>query len=446
MSSISDLEQKIKSKEHVIGVIGLGYVGLPLVQAICSKTIKAIGFDVDSKKIEYLEQGKSYIDGVKDEAIVDFMQSGLFRATADFSNLSDVDIIIICVPTPLDSEGQPDLSYVKKTTDVIAQYMRDGQMVILESTTYPGTVSDVMQPILLKAAQEKHVSYYIAYSPEREDPGNKDFSTSSTPKLVGADTPEVLQAVTLLYEQFIANVVGLPSIKVAEAAKITENIFRAVNIALVNELKVIYDKMDIDIWQVIEAAKTKPFGYMPFYPGPGIGGHCIPIDPIYLSWKAAQSGKETKFIELASTINQSMTDYICEKLTKALALDGVNGLSGKRILILGVAYKKNVKDQRESPAFPLMKKLQSYGAQIGFHDPCVTEILPNRHFSEFQGMDSVAINSAVLNAQDALIIVTDHDDVDYEAVVAHSALVIDTRNAIESRGVIVGSSTRVIKA
>lgn len=423
-SLIKNLQNKIAKKQHVIGVIGLGYVGLPLINAICSKNIKAIGFDVDPGKIKNIDAGKSYIDGVSDEDIQSHTQNNLFYATNDFQKLKQTDVIIICVPTPLDSNEQPDLSYIEKTTQMIANNLGEGQLIILESTTYPGTVEDVMQPILKRAEE----SYYLAYSPEREDPGNKKFATSSTPKIVGADDEQVLQTATDLYSQFIERIVPVSSIKIAEAAKITENVFRAVNIALVNELKVIFDKMDIDVWEVIEAAKTKPFGYMPFYPGPGIGGHCIPIDPIYLAWKAEQVGSKTEFIELAAKINQTMPNYIIQKLVLALGLSTSKGLQNKKLLLIGVAYKKNVSDQRESPAFPLMKKLFEYGATVEYHDPFIPQILKNRIYPDFTKLKSVDLTKTNLEQFDAAIIITNHDCIDYESLKANMDVIIDTRN------------------
>lgn len=426
-SQIEKLQKKIAEKRHVIGVIGLGYVGLPLINAICNKNIKAIGFDVDPAKIESIDAGKSYIDGVSDEDLQAHTKNELFSATNDFQKLNQTDAIIICVPTPLDANEQPDLSYIEKTTQTIADNLGEGQLIILESTTYPGTVEDIMKPILEKTQG----SYYLAYSPEREDPGNKNFATSSTPKIVGADDEKVLQTTIDLYSQFIEKIVPVSSIKVAEAAKITENVFRAVNIALVNELKIIFDKMDIDVWEVIDAAKTKPFGYMPFYPGPGIGGHCIPIDPIYLAWKAEQVGSKTEFIELAAKINQSMPTFIIDKLTSSLGLSSPNELKDKKILLLGVAYKKNVPDQRESPAFPLMKQLAEYGVKTQYHDPYIPEVLKNRAYPEFTNLKSVALTKENLESFDAAVIVTDHDNVDYEAIKNTMKIVIDTRNVYE---------------
>ena len=435
-SKIKNLQSKIADKQHVIGVIGLGYVGLPLINAICNKNIKAIGFDVEPEKIKNIDAGKSYIDGVSDQDLQNHTQKNLFTATIDFKKLAETDVIIICVPTPLDANEKPDLSYIEKTTQAIADNLAEGQLVILESTTYPGTVEDIMQPILDKTGKK----YFLAYSPEREDPGNKDFATSSTPKIVGADDDEVLKATIDLYSQFIEKVVPVSSIKIAEAAKITENVFRAVNIALVNELKVIFDKMDIDVWEVIEAAKTKPFGYMPFYPGPGIGGHCIPIDPIYLAWKAEQAGSKTEFIELAAKINQSMPLFIIEKLVLSLGLSNPAELKDKRILILGVAYKKNVADQRESPAFPLMKQLAEYGARIEYHDPYIPEVLKNRAYPEFTNLKSVSLNNETLSAFDAALVITDHGNVDYEKIAENINIIIDTRNIYAEH------STNIIKA
>lgn len=431
---LNTLQEKLGNKDITAAVIGLGYVGLPLSYTMFSHGVKVIGLDVDPKKMEVLEKGQSYLDSVSGESVAQAMEKGLFKASDDFSELKDADFIVICVPTPLDSEHKPDLSYVEKTARDIAKYLRPDQIVILESTTYPGTMTEVVVPLLEKESGLKcEEDFHVAFSPEREDPGNKSFSTGIIPKIVGANHPDALDVTVKFYEVFISKVVPVSSMEVAEAAKITENVFRAVNIAFVNELKVIFDRMGIDVWEVIDAAATKPFGYMPFYPGPGIGGHCIPIDPFYLSWKAEQSGQQTRFIELAGEINLSMRDYIVRKLSETFG--NADRLDDKKLLVIGVAYKKNVNDQRESPTFPLMKTLLEKGAHVDFHDSYIPAIMPMRQYPEFSGQISVPINQSTLQNYDAVLIITDHDDVDYQLIADESAVVIDTRNALRSRNI-----------
>jgi UDP-N-acetyl-D-glucosamine dehydrogenase len=441
MSGFEILRDKIGMRQIKVGVIGLGYVGLPLAQCILAQGQGVIGVDIDGGKIEALAGGRVYIDGVDEEAIAQTVSSGLFEPTEDFSRLTDADAIIICVPTPLDERQEPDLSYVEGTARSILPALRVGHLVVLESTTYPGTMRDIVQPILEESGLALNRDFFIAYSPEREDPGNKKFSTRKTPKVVGANTPEARELVRSFYEIFIERVVPVSSMEVAEAAKITENVFRAVNIALVNELKIIFDSMGIDVWEVIEAAKTKPFGFMPFYPGPGIGGHCIPIDPIYLTWKAREHGVSTRFIELASEINVSMTDYIIAKLDAALSARDA-ALEGSGILVIGVAYKKNVNDQRESPAFPLIEKLEDLGAKVDFHDPFVPEIGASRHHPRLRSRKSADIGEA--GSYSAVIIVTDHDGIDYARLAETAPLIVDTRNALASRGI--AASGEIIRA
>ncbi len=432
--SLTKLEEKIANKICVTAVIGLGYVGLPLCASMLAKGLKVKGFDIDPDKIEQLANNKSYIQGVPDAVIEEGFRKALFSFSCDFSGLSDVDVIVICVPTPLDQNNKPDLSYVEKTARSISEYLRASQMVILESTSYPGTMRDVVIPILEESGLREGSDFYAVFSPEREDPGNRNFSTSSIPKLVGAARQEALALAVNFYRLFIEKVVPVSSMEVAEAAKITENVFRAVNIAFVNELKTIYDRMGIDVWEVIEAAATKPFGFMPFYPGPGIGGHCIPVDPYYLSWKAEQVGQKTRFIELAGEINLSMRDYIVTRLEKALDEKHGKSLSDSHILILGVAYKKNVGDQRESPATRIMEKLLELGARLDFHDPHIETITPMRRYPQFTGTMSAPLNADTIGRYDAAVIVTDHDDVDYALVARQCPVIIDTRNVIRKLG------------
>ncbi|NCC20880.1 MAG: nucleotide sugar dehydrogenase [Alphaproteobacteria bacterium] len=430
MNLVSEIRSKIETGAIIGGVIGLGYVGLPLVSSMARNGVKAIGFDIDPAKAGMLNSGKSYLETVSDEEISYALEKGLFEATADMSRLKEADFLIICVPTPLDEHKTPDLSYVEDTSRTIATYLRRGHVVSLESTTYPGTMEEVVKPILEQSGLKDAEDFYVIYSPEREDPGNKDFKTHSIPKVVGADQPEALELAMRFYGKFIDTVVPVRNAKTAEAVKITENIFRAVNIALVNELKVIYDRMGIDVWEVIEAAKTKPFGYMPFYPGPGLGGHCIPIDPFYLSWKAQEYDMPTRFIELAGEINISMPRYVLEKTAWALNHHASKALNGSRLLMLGVAYKKNVNDQRESPAFPLIRLLEEQGARVDFHDPHIPEILPTRHFAELGGRKSVERDSLDIAAYDAVLVVTDHDAIDYALVAESAKLIIDSRNVM----------------
>lgn len=431
--SLDALIQKFIDREAKIGVIGLGYVGLPLIVAICQKGFKAVGFDIDLSKIDRLNKGESYIGNIHNDKIKPLVKSGQFLPTNAFEKLPEVDAVILCVPTPLNKNREPDMTYIVKTTETVAQHLRAGQLVVLESTTYPGTTRDVMRPILEEATGLKSgVDFFLAFSPEREDPGNDKFHTAIIPKVVGGDGEAALKLAQTMYDQFLTKTVAVSSPETAEAVKLTENIFRAVNIALVNELKVIYDAMGIDVWEVIEAAKTKPFGYMPFYPGPGLGGHCIPIDPFYLTWKAREHNVTTRFIELAGEINISMPSYVVEKLAEALDTRFQRALNGAKILILGIAYKKNVADVRESPAFAILELLKKRKAETQFHDPFVDEIPPTREHADFTGLKSQALTPELLAAQDAVIIVTNHDNIDYALVARHSKLVIDSRNALST--------------
>jgi len=426
-----------------IGVIGLGYVGLPLLRTVAERGFSALGFDIDRAKVEILNAGGSYLSHISADSIAAVRRSGHLAATDDFSRLGDVDAIILCVPTPLTRQREPDLGFIVSTTASVAPYLRRGHLVVLESTTYPGTTREVMQPILEQSGLRSGRDFYLAYSPEREDPGNADFATGDIPKVVGGDGPDALRLVDALYGAVVARTVPVTSLEAAEAVKLTENIFRSVNIALVNELKIVFEAMGIDIWEVIEAAKTKPFGYMPFYPGPGLGGHCIPIDPFYLTWKAREFNIATRFIELAGEINTAMPRRVVAKTVEALSERSGRALKGARILIIGIAYKKNVADLRESPALTIIELLERRGALVSFHDPFLPEIPPTREHAQFAGRRSTPLTAATTASCDAAIICTDHDQVDYRLLADNSHLIIDTRNACARRGL---AGERVVKA
>lgn len=424
------LLSKISDQSAVIGVVGMGYVGLPLAVAAWRAGYHVIGFDVDPAKITALTAGKSYIGRISDELMSEMANSGRFSATDDFARTAECDVITICVPTPLNKYREPDLSYVLGTTHSIAKHLRAGQLITLESTTYPGTTRYEMRPILEAGGLQSGSDFFLAFSPEREDPGNPDFHTASIPKVVGGDGEDASAVAEAFYSRVVARVVPVSSCEVAEAVKLTENIFRSVNIALVNELKLIYDRMGVNVWEVIDAAKTKPFGFMAFYPGPGLGGHCIPIDPFYLTWKAREYGVPTRFIELAGEINTMAPFHVIEKLTEALSDRKQKAINGARILMLGMAYKKNVEDTRESPAFVLLETMEERGAEVDFYDPFVPVIPHMREHAAMAGRRSVAFDPAAFAAYDAVLICTDHDNVDYAAIAQHCDLIVDTRNAL----------------
>jgi len=421
------LKERIAQRTATVGVVGLGYVGLPLIQAFIDAGFSTLGFDVDPKKIDALQRGESYIGHIPSDWIKKWLADKAFESTVEMSRLSEADIITICVPTPLSDSRDPDLSYVEATARQIAANLRPGQLVVLESTTYPGTTRDVVLPILESSGLCVGKDFYLAYSPEREDPGNIDFSSSSIPKVVGGVDEESRSLAIDLYSSAVSKVIPVNSCEVAEACKILENTYRAVNIAMVNELKVLLQKIDIDIWEVIEAAKTKPFGFQAFYPGPGLGGHCIPIDPFYLTWLARKNDATTRFIELAGEINTSMPEYVVGRLAAALN-DAAKPLRGSRIAILGVAYKKDVDDPRESPAFRLMELLQKSGAILSYSDPHIP-VLPSMRHYDVPRLASEPLTSDYLASQDCTLIVTDHSAYDYDEIVRYSRLVIDTRNA-----------------
>ncbi len=430
----TDLLNKIQTYQARAGVIGLGYVGLPLAITLAKSGFNVTGFDVDPAKIRALDAGNSYIEAVSSDDLTRESSSGRFHSSDDFSQLAFCDVIVICVPTPLTKHRDPDLSYVEATSRSIAATLRSGQLIVLESTTYPGTTDGIVKTILEKTGLKSGRDFFLGFSPEREDPGNRDFDTSSIPKIVAGDGVEAGELMQGFYGQAVKTVVPVSSNATAEAVKLTENIFRAVNIALVNELKTVYAAMGIDIWEVIEAAKTKPFGYMPFYPGPGLGGHCIPIDPFYLTWKSREYDLPTRFIELAGEINSAMPRYVVGKLAEALDIRSGKALSRSRVLIIGLAYKKNVPDIRESPSLRLMEIIHERGGAADYHDPYVAEIPSTREYMALKGRKSVDLTKETVESYDAVLISTDHDSVDYTLLAASSPLIIDTRNIFTKRG------------
>jgi UDP-N-acetyl-D-glucosamine dehydrogenase len=435
------LETAIREKTARLGIVGLGYVGLPLVQAFIRAGYSVLGFDVDQEKVDRLAAGESYIRHIPSEWIREWLDSKRFQPTADLGRLGEADCILICVPTPLSESRDPDLTYVEQTARSIAATLRPGQLVVLESTTYPGTTRDVLLPILSVGGLKVGKDYFLAYSPEREDPGNAEFGASRIPKVVGGIEPHSARLAEMLYSRAVVQVVPVSSCEVAEACKILENTYRAVNIALVNELKMLYDRMGIDVWEVIDAAKTKPFGFQAFYPGPGLGGHCIPIDPFYLTWVARKHGMPTRFIELAGEINTRMPEYVVERLTAALN-DRGKPLRGSRVCLLGVAYKKDVDDPRESPSFVLMDLLRARGVELSYSDPHVPR-LPRMRHHDVPELDSQELTPKFLAEQDAVVIATDHSAFDYETIVRHAPLVLDTRNAARS---VTANRERILKA
>ena len=429
MNTKTNLLKKIKSRKAVIGVIGLGYVGLPLALRFGEEGFRVLGFDIDPKKVERLNRGESYIKHVPAEGVRKVRDSALFEATTEYSRLRETDAIIICVPTPLDKNKEPDMSYIEGTAEQIARFMRCGQLISLESTTYPGTTREVLLLRFEQTGLKAGRDFFLVFSPEREDPGNRKYSTKNTPKLVGGITADCLAAGKLLYGQVVDIVIPVSSPETAEFAKILENTFRSVNIALVNELKVLADKMGVDIWEVIEAAATKPFGFMPFYPGPGLGGHCIPIDPFYLAWKARELNFNTHFIELAGEINTEMPEYVVARLADGLNKAG-KCLNKSKILVLGLAYKKDIDDLREAPAIEIIKLLRGKGSEVFYHDPVVPQTRKGR--THDLGMKSSPLTAALLKTMDAVVIVTDHSTYDFDWIVKNSKLVVDTRNATKN--------------
>ena len=441
-----ELLEKIKNKKVKIGIIGLGYVGLPLGLEFAGKGFDVLGFDLDERKIEFLKEGKSYINHISSEKIKKAVSDGKLSATLDFSKISEMNAIIICVPTPLNEHREPDMSFVEGTASIIAKYMRKGQLITLESTTYPGTTEEILLPLFEKAEAAGNngfkvgKDFYLAFSPEREDPNNPKYSTSTIPKVIGGVTQECLEAAKALYDQVIVETVTVSSPRAAEATKLLENIYRSVNIALVNELKMVFDRMDIDIWEVVRAASTKPFGFTPFYPGPGLGGHCIPIDPFYLTWKAREFEINTKFIELAGEINTYQPYYVVER-----SMDVLNKykkpLNGSKVLILGASYKKDIDDMRESPSLKLIEIFRERGAEVKYSDSYVPKLPKTRRYN--YEMESVELTSETVSKYDLIILSTDHSNFNYKMIAENAKLIIDTRNAFEKNKI---SSDKIYKA
>ena len=425
-TQIATLLTLIREKKARVGIIGLGYVGLPLAVEFARAGFDVTGFDVDAAKVSDINAGRSYIPDVPQHELAEVVAAGRLRATTDMRQLEDMDVADICVPTPLRKTKDPDLSYVVQALEGVAAALKVGQLIILESTTYPGTTDEVALPMLEAGGLKADIDFFLAFSPERVDPGNPTYLTRNIPKIVGGHGQSSSAAATELYSQIVSTVVPVTSTRVAEMVKLLENTFRAVNIGLVNEIALMSHRMDIDVWEVIDAAKTKPFGFMPFYPGPGLGGHCIPIDPFYLSWKARQSGFECRFIELAGHINSSMPEYVVERVVDALN-DSRKAVNGSRIHIFGVAYKRDVNDMRESPALDILELLSRRGARISYTDPWVPQLKHDK-----QTLSSVDLAAALAAKPDCAVICTDHTDFDYHALVASGTLIVDTRNALKS--------------
>lgn len=433
------LKLRIESHEARVGIIGLGYVGLPLALAFTAKGFEVLGFDIDAGKIEALEAGRPYIQHIDWSRVDRAVGEGLLKATTEFKRLGEPDVLLICVPTPLTPQREPDMTYIVQTAEQIRKSLRPGQLVVLESTTYPGTTDELLRGLLEKSGLRGGEDFFLAFSPEREDPGNRDFGTTNTPKVVGGVDPVSGDLAQALYARVIDRTVRVSSARAAEASKLTENIFRAVNIALVNELKVVYQRMGIDVWEVLDAAATKPFGFMRFNPGPGWGGHCIPLDPFYLSWKAREYGEAPKFIEIAGDVNVQMPRYVVERLSLALN-ERRRPVKGSRVLVLGLAYKKDIDDPRESPAFEIIHLLLGLGAEVSYHDPHVPHSPRMRSWPRLPAMDSRPLTAETLESCDAAVIVTDHAAVDYDRILKHAPLVVDTR------GIYRGEHPNVVKA
>ena len=428
MQLFEETSERFRGRRAKIGIVGLGYAGLPLACSYAEAGFHVIGFDIDALKVQEISRGQSYIRHINRERIDRLVRAGVLTATVDFAQLARCDAAIICVPTPLAEGRVPDLNFVIETAKTIAKYLHRGELVVLESTTYPGTTDEVLLPILVESGLLVGEDFFLAFSPEREDPANREFSTRTIPKIVGGVTPNCLKVASAAYGEVVERVVPVSSARVAEAAKLLENIYRCVNIAMINELKLLFERMNIDTWQVVKAASTKPFGFTPFYPGPGLGGHCIPIDPFYLSWKARQYDFQTRFIELAGEINSSLPSHVVDRVADVLNLQG-KALKGRNILLIGVAYKPDVDDVRESPALTIIKLLHSRLARVHYHDPLVPR-LRSRHLDH--EMSSVELTEEVVQTADAVVIVTNHSTIDYELIVRNANLIVDTRNATAS--------------
>lgn len=436
-----DLLKKIESRQAVVGVVGLGYVGLPLMHAFSRAGLPVVGFDVDPRKVDALKAGTNYLKHLGENLVRDMLATGRFDATTDFGRMGECDVLISCVPTPLGRHLEPDLTFVRQTAEDIAKSLRPGQLVVLESSTYPGTTREVMLPLFENRGLKLGTDFFLAYSPEREDPGRKDFNTQTIPKLVGGCDPRSTELAVALYSAAVRKVIPCSSAEVAEAAKILENTYRAVNIALVNEMKLVLDAMGIDVWEVIDAAKTKPFGFQAFYPGPGLGGHCIPIDPYYLTWKAREAGHATRFIELAGEINRSMPEHVVHKVMLTLN-DRCKAVKASRVLVLGLSYKPDVDDVRESPSFELIEKLESLGAHVDYNDPHVPKTHYMRRWGDL-GKKSVPLSPDTLAGYDCVLVATNHKAYDWQLVADHARLIVDTRNALAH---VAGRRDHIVKA
>jgi UDP-N-acetyl-D-glucosamine dehydrogenase len=430
------LEQKIKNRTALIGVIGMGYVGLPLAVELGRENFNVIGIDINPNKMNLINSGKSDIDDVKDEDLQPLVRSGKIKATTDFSALKKADCVPICVPTPLSKTKDPDVSYILAAVKEVQKYLHPGQLVILESTTYPGTTEELILPMLQETGLKVGKDFFLAFSPERVDPGNKSYGTKNTPRVVGGTTPQCTEIAQLFYEQTIVKAIPVSSTKSAEMVKLLENTFRSVNIGLVNEVALMCDRLKIDVWEIIDAANTKPFGFMPFYPGPGLGGHCIPIDPHYLSWKLKSLNYYARFIELAGDINSHMPEYVVERVNRALN-EKKKSLKGSKILVLGVAYKRDIRDVRESPALDVIKLLQNGGAKVSYNDPHVPSIRMDDYV-----MKSAELTPDLLQKADCTVIVTDHTTYDYNWIAQNSQLIMDTRNATKN---VKGNQKKIVK-
>jgi UDP-N-acetyl-D-glucosamine dehydrogenase len=420
------LEAAFNRGNALVGIIGMGYVGLPLMQTFCASGLRVLGLDVDPVKVRMLNAGKSYIKHIPASMIQDCLAAKRFRATADPAELKRCDAVVICVPTPLTKAREPDMTYVCATAEMIAQHLRRGQLIVLESTTYPGTTREVVKPILEKSGLKAGKDFYLAFSPEREDPGNQHYNTTTIPKVVGGFDRTSGRLACALYARAVKRVVPVSSCEAAEAAKILENVYRCINIAMINEMKILLDRMGINVWEVIAAASTKPFGFHPFYPGPGLGGHCIPIDPFYLTWKAREYGMSTRFIELAGEINTHMPEHVVGKVVEALN-DRQRALKGAKVLVLGLAYKKDIDDLRESPSVELIELLRTRGAKVDYNDPYIPKT-PRQREHDLR-LRSKTLSAAMLAGYDCVLIATDHSSYDYPWLVRHAKLVVDTRNA-----------------